>query len=246
VSRSVTVERLQAVADSLRAARDPIADPTNESPTLRRVRAWQAARLAITFDDLRKSTKYRQAAEFFLSDLYGEQDVSWRDRDLARMMPTLVRWLPEAMLGTVCDALELDLLSHRLDLHLARALQGKSGRAPTIDIEAYGAAYRASCTAEERGAQIDLLMRVGRELEHIVRVPLVYGVLRIARGPASRAGLGNLQAFLERGFAAFRAMGKADEFLDIIERRERLASRKLFAGDPAPFGNAFAEPQPTA
>lgn len=244
MSRSVTVERLQAVADSLRAARDPIADPTNESPTLRRVRAWQAARLAITFADLRKSAKYRQAAEFFLSDLYGEQDVSWRDRDLARMMPTLVRWLPEAMLGTVCDALELDLLSHRLDLHLARALQGKSSRAPTIDIEAYGAAYRASCTAEERGTQIDLLMRVGRELEHIVRVPLVYGVLRIARGPASRAGLGNLQAFLERGFAAFRAMGKADDFLGIIERRERLASRKLFAGDEAPFGAGFDEPQP--
>ncbi len=246
MSRNVTVERLQAVADNLRAARDPIADPTNESPTLRRVRAWQAARLAITFADLRDSAQYRQAAEFFLTDLYGEQDVSWRDRDLARMMPTLVRWLPEAMLGTVCDALELDLLSHRLDLHLARALQGKSSRAPAIDIAAYAAAYRTSCTADERAQQIDLLMRVGRELEHVVRVPLVYGVLRIARGPASRAGLGNLQTFLERGFAAFRAMGKADEFLRIIGSRERLASRKLFAADPAPFGAGFDEPQPAA
>lgn len=244
MSRAVTVERLQAVADDLRTARDPKTDPTNESPTLRRVRAWQAARLAISFADLRDSAKYTQAAEFFLSDLYGEQDVSWRDRDLARMMPTLVRWLPEAMLGTVCDALELDLLSHRLDLQLARVLQGKSSRAPTLDIATYGDAYRASCTAAQRAAQIDLLMRVGRELEHIVRVPLVYGVLRIARGPASRAGLGNLQAFLERGFAAFRAMGKADEFLRIIESRERLASRKLFAADAEPFGPGFAEPQP--
>lgn len=243
MSRKTTVERLQDIADRLRSARDPQRDPLNEAPILKRLRAWQSARLAITFADLRANPRHRQAAEFFLADLYGEDDVSWRDRDLARMMPTLVRWLPEAMLGTVCDALELDLISHSLDLKVAAALQSRTPRSALIDVAAYALAYRAAGTPDERSRQIDLLMLVGRDLEHIVRVPLVYAVLKLARGPAGRAGLGSLQSFLERGFAAFRAMGSAREFLATIEGREREASRRLFAAVREPFGPGFAEPR---
>jgi len=246
MSRSKTVQRLEDIATRLRAARDPEAEPANASPVLRRLRAWQAARLGQTFADLRASPRHRQAADFFLTDLYGEQDVSWRDRDLARMMPTLVRWLPEAMLDTVCDALELDWLSHRLDLRVAIALDGEPKRAPAIRIASYAAAYRAAGTAAERERQIDLLMAVGRELDHIVRVPLVYAVLKLARGAAGRAGLASLHSFLERGFAAFRAMGGADDFLRIIESRERETARRLFAGDAEPFGAGFVEPRPGA
>lgn len=243
MGRDATVDRLRAVASRLRAARDPTAEPANTLPALRSLRAWQAARLAQTFADLRASPRHREAAEFFLSDLYGEQDVSWRDRDLARMMPTLVRWLPEAMLDTVCDALELDLVSHSLDLQVALALGDGTGRPAAIRIASYAAAYRIAGTPAERGRQIDLLMAVGRDLDHIVRMPLVYGVLRLARGAAGRAGLSSLHAFLERGFAAFRAMGGAQEFLSTIEGREREISRRLFAGDPRPFGPGFPEPR---
>jgi hypothetical protein len=245
VGRSSTVERLQDIANRLRSARDPKAEPVNASPVLRRLRGWQAARLGQTFADLRASPRHREAAEFFLSDLYGEQDVSWRDRDLARMMPTLVRWLPEVMLDTVCDALELDWLSHRLDLRVAVALDAEVRGGAPIRIASYAAAYRAAGTPDERARQLDLLMEVGRDLEHIVRVPLVYGVLKLARGAAGRAGLGSLHHFLERGFSAFRAMGKATEFLATIEGREREASRRMFAGEAQPFGPGFAEPVPT-
>ena len=41
------------------------------------------------------------------------------------------------------------------------------------------------------------------------------------RGPAHLAGLGDLHAFLEHGFDAFRRMGDASIFLDYIETRER-------------------------
>ncbi len=244
MGRSSTVERLQDIADRLRSARDPKAEPVNASPVLRRLRAWQAARLGQTFADLRASARHREAAEFFLSDLYGEQDVSWRDRDLARMMPTLVRWLPEAMLGTVCDALELDWLSHRLDLRVAVSLPASVRNGAPIRIANYVDAYREAGTPDDRERQLDLLMTVGRELESIVRVPLVYGVLKLARGAAGRAGLGSLHHFLERGFSAFRAMGRATEFLATIESRERDAARRMFAGEAQPFGEAFAEPAP--
>ena len=40
------------------------------------------------------------------------------------------------------------------------------------------------------------------------------------RQPARLAGLSGLQDFLERGFAAFRSMGGAEEFLRTIDARE--------------------------
>jgi hypothetical protein len=44
-----------------------------------------------------------------------------------------------------------------------------------------------------------------------------------------------LQAFLERGFAAFRKMRGASEFLATIDRRERALMDAMFAGETAPF-----------
>ncbi len=52
------------------------------------------------------------------------------------------------------------------------------------------------------------------------------------RGPAVLAGLGELQAFLERGYSAFGAMrGGASEFVTIVVSRERAISRAPLAGD---------------
>ena len=61
-------------------------------------------------------------------------------------------------------------------------------------------------------------------------------VLKLARGPARGAGFGELQAFLERGFSAFRAMGRADEFLQTIMSGERRAMRRMLEAHPDPFG----------
>jgi hypothetical protein len=65
---------------------------------------------------------------------------------------------------------------------------------------------------------------------------------RPAKAPAfaRAAGLSELQGFLERGFAAFDELGGAGEFLGAIGQRERLASSRLFAGDPDPFGDGVS------
>jgi hypothetical protein len=44
-----------------------------------------------------------------------------------------------------------------------------------------------------------------------------------------------LHDFLARGFAAFRGMRGADEFLATIGNRESLINARLFAADPRPF-----------
>lgn len=233
MTKATNAARIAELLLALRHARDPSREPRNELPILAELKRWQGERLSHSFDDLARRADYAAASRFFLDDLYGEHDVSWRDRDITRMLPTLRAWLPESVLKTVADALELDLLSHTLDLGVAAALTDAG--AARVDEGSYAEAYRRSGTKRERERQIELLLSVGRDLEGIVRKPLVYGMLRFARGPAKAAGLGKLQAFLERGFAAFRAMGPADDFLEAIERRERETMRRLYSGHPAPF-----------
>ena len=77
---------------------------------------------------------------------------------------------------------------------------------------------------------------VGWTLDAAVRKHGVFKLLRASRLPARAAGLSELQGFLERGFAAFEALGGAGDFLETIGRREREVSRRLFADAPDPFG----------
>jgi hypothetical protein len=235
VTRQESAARIAELLLALRQARDPAVDARNTLAILPALKAWQSRRLAKGFDDLARRPNYAAASRFFLDDLYGEHDVSWRDRDIQRMLPTLRAWLPESVLQTVAKALELDLLSHELDLSMAEALEQDEERGARIDDAAYARAYRKVGRRRDRERQIELLLHVGGELDRIVRKPLVFTMLRFARAPAQAAGLGKLQGFLERGFSAFKAMGSADDFLEAIRARETEVMRRMFSGHPAPF-----------
>ena len=67
------------------AIHDPVRQPLNRLPTLPLLRAWQTRRLADGFKDFLANPRMRPAAEFFLTDLYGDRDFSARDRDVARI-----------------------------------------------------------------------------------------------------------------------------------------------------------------
>ncbi len=228
--------RIETLAGALRAARDPVQDSRNCSTWLPELQRWQAARLAACFDDLARDPRFSRATRFFLQDLYGEQDVAWRDRDVVRILPTMRRWLPEKLLDVVARALELDLLTHRLDLATSNALASTHGGQPRIDIDRYAEAYAASGSRQEREDQLGLLLAVGADLDRLAHKPVLGTLLRLARGPARASGLARMQEFLEAGFGACRDMGRdGEEFLATIERRERSALERLFARDPDPF-----------
>lgn len=203
-----------------------------------RLREWQAARLARSYADLLASERYGKAAGFFLSDLYGPKDFSSRDDEVERILPMLIATLPASALHTVALAValavELDALSEALDSAMAAQLRAAE-RIAGIDDAAYAAAYRAVGRQPERRRQIVLIRETGEALETLARNPLLNAVLKLMRGPAQLAGLGDLQAFLENGFAAFRQMGDATEFLDRIEHQERRLLENLFGGAPQPF-----------
>jgi hypothetical protein len=104
-----------------------------------------------------------------------------------------------------------------------------------ISLADYAKAYRKGGYKHLRRRQIELVLRVGHALDAAVKKHGVYKILRAARIPAQLAGLSELQAFLERGFTAFDALGGADEFLSAVAERELAVSERLFAGAPDPF-----------
>ena len=139
-----------------------------------------------------------------------------------------VRQADEDALDTVADAMELDALSEELDSAMVGYLGATTD---ALTARAYGEAYREIGRRADRARQIDLIDHLGRSLNGLTRQKFIGSALRMMRKPAEVAGLGALQAFLERGYAAFRTMGGASEFVDIVVGRERAISNALFAGD---------------
>ena len=201
-----------------------------------RLRGWQAARFERTYADLMASGRYRPAAEYFLSDLYGPKDFSERDQELERLLPVLTKILPASAIHTLGLGVELDLLSESLDSAMVRALLA-AGQAADADISeaTYAKAYRACDDRRGRERQIALLLQIGEAIDDITRKPLLRAAIALMKGPAYAAHMGELHDFLDRGFKAFRHMQGAAEFLAIIGGRETKILERLFAKHRTPF-----------
>jgi hypothetical protein len=211
----------------LRALRGAPTDAAFES-RVAQVRLWQATRLARTYADLSATSRYAAATRFFLDDLSGTTDYSDRDTELQRVLPLMTRVLPESAIETAALAIEVDALSEELDRELARALEPGE-----ITEERYEKAYRLCGNRAHREHQIDLIGQVGRRLDALVKLPLVYRMLKMMRRPAKLAGFGDLQGFLEHGFESFQRMGGAETFLATIAERETTIMERIFSGRPA-------------
>jgi hypothetical protein len=182
---------------------------------MRALRQWQSERLARTHADLRRDPRYARAAEFFLGELYGARDFSVRDRQITHAWRFFKRMLPAAALSALGRAIELDVLTRELDQAVAASLPDAA-----ISEDEYARAYRAAGRRDARERQIALAVAAGEDLDRATRHPLSAALLKAARAPARAAGLAELQGFLERGYAAFRAMPDAGDFLAKIRARE--------------------------
>lgn len=216
--------RRSAAADAVFAARR------------QHLRVFQAARLARTHADLLASPASAQAAEFFLADLYGPKDLSERDAEVERILPMMTSMLPLSGLQTLLLAVEVDALSEWLDAAMVRVLGRKLDG--DIDDASYARAYRKVGERTARLDQIRLIGETGAALDALARKPLLRGLLKMMHGPAQVAGLGELHAFLFRGFEAFRSLSDAEAFLETIVSREGALALAIFEGSDtlAPAG----------
>jgi hypothetical protein len=208
-----------------------LADPALAT-ALERLSTWQARRLRATYADLERQQRYAAAIDFFETDLYGGADFAQRDADLARVVSAMKRMLPEAVIATIDEAMELNTLSQELDRALLARLPRRDGW-PTV--AEYCAAYREPTERPARERQIRLIGDIGAALDKFVRKPLIHAALVMMRQPARLAGLSTLHDFLERGFSAFQRMDGADLFLTTIEQRETALMSAIFDGASAPF-----------
>jgi len=230
-SFNLRIASLYELLERNRVLRGQFAVGSPEQAKLEELKRWQTRRLDRTYNDLRDRERYRRGVEFFLTQLYGEGDFAPRDLQLQRAYPIMNRMLPEAALHTLRMAAQLEVLSQELDAQLV----GLIGLDSPVDEHSYAEAYRASNRGSDRRWQIQLLLAAGRDLDRLVHYPLIYGLIRMAHGPAHMAGFGSLHDFLEDGFAAFKAMGGAIDFLHAIDEREHIIMQRILAADPDPF-----------
>lgn len=221
-------QRLLDQLDVAHAFRAPRQTDTVRAARRDALRTWQAARLTRTHADLLSSPRFGETAAFFLSDIYGPKDLSRHEDDIRRILPVMTRVLPTAGLETVADAIELNVLSERLDAAMIEALGADVER---LDSSVYAQAYRAVGDRPARERQIDLIAQLAHSLDRLTRSPLIGVALSTMRKPAQLAGLTELQDFLERGYKAFRKMKGAEEFIRIVATRERELLEALFSGN---------------
>lgn len=193
------------------------------------LRSFQAKRMARTHADLLAASQSSAAALFFLNDLYGPDDLTQRDANLERVIPTMERLLPVSALETIVDAVALDALSEKLDAAMARKL------GENFTEEEYIAAYTECTSRTDRERQLAYVESVGNTLCELVRIPLMGSTLAVMRGPAKLANLEELQSFLERGFKAFKKMKRPQDFVATIIQREREIMDRLYSGQDKPF-----------
>lgn len=187
------------------------------------VKQYQQLRFMHTYQDLLATERYGAATRFFLDDLYGPRDFSQRDAQFVRVVPTLVRLFPAQIVHTVERLARLHALSEQLDSEM-----GLHVHSTKIDAASYVSAWQATSRRADRYLQIDLTLDVGVALDRYTRQSVLRRSLKLMRGPAKAAGLGELQRFLESGFDTFKKMGGAEHFLGLIRSRERALADALF------------------
>ena len=192
------------------------------------IKLFQQRRFSLTYADLLASERYGPAARFFLAELYGPTDFSLRDAQFARVVPALVKLFPRSIVDTVSALVELHALSESMDTAMGEQL-----RSATTSAKVYADAWRNCGTRADRERQVELTLVVGESLDRLVRKPLLLKSLRLMRGPAQKAGLGEIQTLLERGFDAFTAMHGADDFLKLVASRERALAERLYSAECA-------------
>jgi len=194
---------------------------------------WQRRRLADSYKALISQARYCAAGDFFLDELYGGLNFRERDQQMERVLPVMVRTMPDNMLLAVAEAFELQSLSLSLDMDMTNALMEFGWDA--LDTHRYGEVYRRCGRPDDRERQIELIGHLGMKLNELVHHRIVMFLLRSLRGPARAAGFGLLQNFLEKGLNAFQVMGDGSEFIETIWRNEELYMQRLFAGEQDPF-----------
>lgn len=213
----------EAVARVTAVRLSAISDPPTQVAT-KAVKSFQARRFSGTYRDLLSSVEFGAAARFFLEDLYSDKDYSQRDAQFSRIAGALQTLFPQQVVATAVSLAQLHQLTEELDAQMAAAWITQPSNTQGDSVTRYMACWKHVARESDRQRQLDMVLSVGADLDRLTRTPGHRFMLRMMRRPASAAGLGSLQNFLESGFDTFSGMSgngsRAREFLQTIQIRE--------------------------
>jgi len=169
------------------------------------VKRVQSQRFAGTYSDLLAGGAYAAPARFFLTELYSDKDYAERDAQFARIAGAIEKFFPDQVVTTAVALAELHALTEELDQAMALVWLAQEGE-DTSDARRYALAWREVGRRADREGQLTVVLRIGQEMARLTRTAGLRMMLRMMRGPATAAGLGSLQRFLESGFDTFAAM----------------------------------------
>ena len=211
--------------------RQALEDHPDLGAAVGQVKRVQSQRFAGTYADLLAGGSYAAPARFFMTELYSDKDYAERDAQFSRIAGAIEKFFPAQVVETAVALAQLHALTEELDQAMALAWLAQEGDDDS-DARRYALAWREVGRRQDRESQLTVVLRIGQEMARLTRTTGLRVMLRMMRGPASAAGLGSLQRFLECGFDTFAAMAKrrgaAEEFLAIIERRESALLAMLF------------------
>jgi hypothetical protein len=223
-----TASRIRAHLGEVAHLRTQIREPGLIAATAA-VKQLQSLRFRATYADFLRSPTHEAATRFFLEELYGETDFTERDTQFGRIAGAIERLFPAAVGELAVDLAEIHALSERLDHEMAE--HWTSFRSESPEAERYVRSWRATGQPKQRERQLSVVLHMGHEMQRLTRIKSLQIGLKMMRKPANLAGLSSLQQILERGFAAFAAMGDAKNFLTAIKNRESAWMVSMFDMD---------------
>lgn len=182
--------------------------------SLENLRKFQSNRLCITYEDFFNEPDTKEAANFFLENLYGDKNFSIFYKDLDTLLPTMEKLFPEPALRIISKSLELNLITEKLDITLTEKLGVK------FTEKQYWKVYRSKELEAYRIQQLELFNEIGSQLIKASRMPLISNLLSVMHTPAKKMGVLNLHLFLEKGFHVFKNMKNAEIFIQTIYEKE--------------------------
>jgi hypothetical protein len=180
--------------------------------------AWRT-RIAKVHQSALSDRATANACAFFLSDIYPPEAQAWRDSQALDGAPKLCAMLPEPAALALAHAIELDLLTERIDSMCCKALSHMDWD-PADDTELIDRILLLP-GASARHEQAQSMRMTATCLARLSATPLISTTLKAMRLPAHLSGLSDLQDFLERGLAAFKTLPDPIGFCDALALRER-------------------------
>ena len=146
------IARLTRVQD-LRHERD--ADPSLLERVVA-VKRFQHARFTHDYAALLVEARYCEATRVFLEGLYGPEDFAARDAQFERVIPWMARVLPEEVMCTIANLIELHSLTEELDQQMAAALNSAN-----LDDRSYRGTWGPGRATRRSPASTDTLVGGG-------------------------------------------------------------------------------------